>query len=278
MKFGKQYNQFRGAYYHESSSEPIQNVPIGERILLVLLMIVFFCGVGLTLFFAMLEKNRWSLTCMGAALGLFFLGMAAFLILYSRRKGGSNLNLTVCLIFGAIGLFAILFSVLAQFLSVKMLLITASFLVMPFTFISLGIVMLINGLRQRNIIANVYTQPVRAVCLELDAIQENRFQGDSDSAHDTSSAPEVKRPVWRYVYSGAIYHASPKYYTGGLEIKAGDQMVLYVNPEHPEQFVCEKNSTYKLLIGMGVAFIAVTLLLIPILLFLLISFSGLMDW
>ena len=54
----------------------------------------------------------------------------------------------------------------------------------------------------------------------------------------------VTAPVFQYEFEGGVYEACDEIYTSGNIVKAGDRVLLHINPEEPEEFYARSTGIF----------------------------------
>jgi hypothetical protein len=92
--------------------------------------------------------------------------------------------------------------------------------------------------------------PVSAICVNIET--EQRIATDSDGCLNMEETHT--RPVFRFNYKGEDLIVKKDYYES-TKLKVGDKAVLYINPNNPHEFRYQKETTWKMLLELGILFI-----------------------
>jgi len=86
---------------------------------------------------------------------------------------------------------------------------------------------------------------LKKVCTEeISAVVQTLLEAQTDN--DDGSTATVYCPVFAFEYKGEYYTVNKDYYTNPCGYELGETAKLYINPDNPEEFYAEKDSTNTL--------------------------------
>ncbi len=193
--------------------------------------------------------------------GQYFL-VFGLIALFSMIKEGKFTP--IFLIFLFVGLIAVLFGIVMQYGDEAS---QASFKQMiPYAgtsiFFVMGILFIINYFVRSNQNKNCI-EIVRATCVDMKKRKNGTSDGMSYTMYNTYC------PVFGFTYNGKSYEVNNNIYTQVPDVELGEQIDLYINPQHPKCFREDANIAVRQSIaelGFGIFFILISSMVFFILL------------